>query len=284
MRSDEVRPEPGSRSYGREASTAGPGDPHVELGPRGGEGPSVPISGGPRGEAPAGSASASVDDFARLGFNARRYLSGEVPRLVIEVDAQRGFEPAPEALGTLRARLEEVADKPDGIEVLPVETFTGGRSSWTEADVLEAQRRHRDHWSSPQAMVLYILYVDGVYAEDEGSLGVSFNSSTFAMFVGEIRRSAATPLVPALAIERAVLVHEAGHILALVNIGYTSPRGREDPNHPAHSTNPDSVMYWAVDNVGVASLVRGRTTPPTQFDAADKADLEDLKEGRLGIE
>jgi hypothetical protein len=40
-------------------------------------------------------------------------------------------------------------------------------------------------------------------------------------------------------------------------------------------------MYWAVDNVGVASLLGGRTAPPTDFDADDKADLADVKLGRL---
>jgi hypothetical protein len=270
--------------YGVDRPSGDPDDPDVELGPRGGEGRSVRIAGGPGGAESSRASPAGVDDFARLGANTQLYLSREIPKLVVEIDALAGQQPSPNALSLLRSRLAAVVDKPGGIEMLPVETFTGGRDRWTEGELLAAQRRNRDRWSDREAIVLYILYVDGAYAEDETSLGVSFNASMYAMFVEQIRRAAATPLVPAEAIERAVLVHEIGHILALVNLGYESPRPHEDANHDGHSNNPDSVMYWAVDNVGVANLVGGRTAPPTQFDSDDRADLEDLRRGRLRVD
>ncbi len=256
----------------------------MELGPRGGEGPSVRISGGPKGAEESRESAGGVDDFARLGANTQLYLSSQIPKLVVEIDALRGYEPSESAVSLLRTRLASVVDKPGGIEILPVETFGGGRDRWTEAELLLVQRQNRDRWSDRNEIVLYILYVDGAFADDETSLGVSFNASMYAMFVEQIRGSAATPLVPARVIERAVLVHEMGHILALVNLGYESPRDREDPTHDGHSNNPDSVMYWAVDNVGVANLVGGRTSPPTQFDADDLADLEDLKRGRVRVD
>lgn len=230
----------------------------------------------------APSGQARIDDNARLGVNARAYLSAQIPRLVVEIDAVTGHEPSAQALDLLRDRLVDVSDKPRGVEFLPVETFTEDRAPWTEADLLTAERRHRDRHSTPQEMVLYVLYVDGAFAEESDALGVAFKASTFAVFAERID-DAATPLVSAASIERSVLVHELGHVLALVNIGYTSPRPREDPDHDAHSSNPDSVMYWAVDNVGVAGLLGGRSEPPTDFDADDRADLEDIKNGRIRI-
>jgi hypothetical protein len=283
-RNEELSATSGPKRYGSTAASAAPDDPDVRLGPQGGGGPTVRIPGRSTGASGSGASGPGVDDFARLGRNARLYLSSEAPKLIVEVDAVQGYEPSAGALSTLRARLDSVADKPAGIEVLPVETFPGGRSSWTENDVMDIQRRQRDRWSSRDEIVLYVLYVDGSFAEDERSLGVSFNSSMYAIFIEQIRDAAATPLVSAETIERAVAVHEMGHVLALVNIGYRSPRNHEDPNHPGHSSNGDSVMYWAVDNVGVASLVGGRTGPPTQFDDDDLADLEDLKSGRLRVE
>jgi len=66
-----------------------------------------------------------------------------------------------------------------------------------------------------------------------------------------------------------------------VNLGYHSPRPHEDPQHPGHSNDPNSVMYWAVDNVGVATLLGGHTAPPTDFDPDDRADLSDIRRGEL---
>ncbi|MGH2759585.1 MAG: hypothetical protein ACRDKJ_08475 [Actinomycetota bacterium] len=270
--------------YGGNGAGAEPGDPQVDLGPRGGDGPSVRISGGPRDAEGSRTSATGVDDFARLGANTRLYLSSEIPKLVVEIDALEGYTPSPSAVGLLRSRLASVVDKPGGIEILPVETFTGGRESWNEEQLIAVQRQHRDRWSDRNAIVLYVLYVDGSFTDDATSLGVSFNASMYAMFAEQIRSAAATPLVSGEAIERAVLVHEMGHILALVNLGYDSPRDHEDPRHEGHSNNPDSVMYWAVDNVGVANLVGGRTSPPTQFDADDLADLEDLRRGRIRVD
>ena len=132
-------------------------------------------------------------------------------------------------------------------------------------------------------MVLYVIYVNGSYAKEQDALGLAYNSSTFVVFAEQIREAAATPIVSATSIEQAVVVHEMGHVLALVNLGYASPRDHEDPDHRGHSDNPSSVMYWAMDNVGVANLLGGRTAPPDDFDADDRADLDDLKSGRLTV-
>jgi hypothetical protein len=279
---------PTTGRYGSGVPSEEPGRNQVDLGPRGGEGSTVEIPGQSAGGAdvhPAGpNAAVAIDDYARLGANTRLYLSAEVPKLIVEIDAVEGFAPSAPAVNALRSRLGSIADKPRGIEFLPVETFSDHRSPWTESDLLTAEKRNRDRWSSRDAIVLYLLYVDGTYADGEDALGVAFNASSYAVFAQRLRETAATPLVPASAIEQSVVVHEMGHVLALVNIGYESPRDHEDVQHPTHSNNANSVMYWAIDNVGVANLFGGRTTPPTNFDADDRADLEDLKTGRLRSE
>jgi hypothetical protein len=223
----------------------------------------------------------SINDEAALGRNARLYLNRGVPKLIVEVDAVEGYEPTAAALDLLRTRLASVVDKPSGIQMLPTESFSEHHTSWDGADLRVAERRYRDRYSSSAAAVLYVIYVDGSYAASDDALGAAFNASSFAVFVQKIRQDATTPLVPSSAIERSVLVHETGHVLALVNLTYRSPRDHEDPQHEGHSRNPDSVMYWAIDNVGIASLLGGRTAPPTDFDSDDRADLADLRSGKL---
>jgi hypothetical protein len=128
-------------------------------------------------------------------------------------------------------------------------------------------------------MAIYLQFLDGTY-EDRDAVGVAYGASSAAIFSQHIEEIA-TVLVGSEAIERAATIHEIGHLLSLVNIGYRSPRTREDPDHPNHSSNPDSVMYWAVDNVGVVTVLGGDMELPTDFDADDRADLEDVRTGEL---
>jgi len=74
-------------------------------------------------------------------------------------------------------------------------------------------------------------------------------------------------------------VHEYGHLVALVNNGYESPHDHEDPDHPNHSNNDDSVMYWAIESQDIANQIDGE--PPNNFDSDDLDDLRLMKEGKL---
>jgi len=219
-----------------------------------------------------------IDDDGPVGANARLYLNRKIPKLVVEIDAVRGYEPAPSAVRLLRARLGEIVDKPGGIQVLPTKIISGTQDADSQHSFMEnTERKYRTHHSTASAIVLYVLYSDG----DTGSaIGAAYSSSAYAVFKQSIE-GAATPLVTAEDIEDSVIVHEMGHVMALVNIGYTSPRDHEDPQHEGHSKNSKSVMYWAVDNVGVVGLLGGSRKPPTDFDSDDLADLRDLRDGKL---
>ena len=80
-------------------------------------------------------------------------------------------------------------------------------------------------------------------------------------------------------IENSVLVHEAGHLLGLVNLVYTSPADHEDSDHPGHSNNEDSVMYWAIESASISNFFDNEL--PTEFDSDDIADLEGLYDGSI---
>lgn len=222
-------------------------------------------------------AARAPNDDGSVGENATSYLRPSVPKLVVEVDAVQGAEPSAAALDAVRARIESVVSKPAGVEVRPVDRFSPGRRTWTLDDLKAAERAHRSTRTTEQSASLYILYVDGAYADNPSALGVSYSASATAVFIDQIRNNLGAIVSPSQ-YERAVVVHEFGHLCRLVNIGYTSPRNHEDPDHRYHSKNRDSVMYWAVEDLAVRNLVGG---PPSDFDADDRADLEDLKAGRL---
>jgi hypothetical protein len=105
-------------------------------------------------------------------------------------------------------------------------------------------------------------------------LGVTVRADTTAVFPDRIA-SATSPLVTRHRLEQAVDTHELGHVLGLVDLARDT--GRADRDHPGHSTNTRSVMYWAVESSLIGQVLTG--PPPRDFDAADLADLEALRNG-----
>jgi hypothetical protein len=227
----------------------------------------------------SGNLTRGPNDTASLGSNAYFYLNRTVPKLTVEIQAVSGYGPSTATLSLLRQRLQSVADKPGGVDVMPVANVIPGRSTWTIPQVQAVESKYRKHYSSNSDAVIYLIFVNG-QPNPSGPIGVAYNASSDVIFEEAIR-GASTPLVTVQEIEQACVVHEVGHILSLVNIGYTSPRPHEDSQHPGHSNNPGSVMYWAVDNVGVANLLGGRTAPPDNYDSDDRADLKDVQNRKL---
>lgn len=204
---------------------------------------------------------------------------------VIEMDYVEGQQPPTDALTYLEARLEEVVDKPGGVEIRRGEALAPHGGSWSQKDVLDTDGRTRDLETGGGTVVLHLMFLDGRYAPNADVLGVTYTSSTgsgrvtssgpIAIFSEAIRGAACPPplgiCLNEQAIWRAVLVHEFGHAMGLVDLGAPMQRDHEDDEHPGHSTNQNSVMYYAVETVNVANVFRNG--PPTTFDADDKADL-----------
>lgn len=206
---------------------------------------------------------------------ARTYLrSSPASSLAVEVDWVSGRDPSPAALDHLGNVLNRELDKPGGISLRRGNRISSSRSSWTIADLAALERANRGVHSSGSRATMWIGYVGGSFASNPNALAVTFSASAAVIFRDRID-DAASSLVLAPAIERSVLVHEAGHILALINIGYRSRFDHEDAAHPNHSKNSASVMYWAVEDISIANLLRGG--PPDDFDDADRADLAMLR-------
>ena len=125
----------------------------------------------------------------------------------------------------------------------------------------------------------YFLLPAGTYT-DESVLGVAVDASTIAIFKDSVDEAEGFFGRPSSEeVERAVTVHEAGHLLGLVNLVYQSPIPHEDSNHPGHSNNEDSVMYWAIESNDVGNFISGDL--PDQFDNDDKSDLAGMASGEL---
>lgn len=263
--------------------------------PSGGRGPTSGASARPttsRGTTQGGGGSASptassgthvpesgrrYSDDGSVGSMARAYLRvAPARRLRIQIAYVKGRAPDQAAVDHVVSILRREADKPDGIEVSIGPALAVTSDAYSLDDIAAIERRARSEHSAGSVATMWIVYLNGTFGGDNATLGVAYEGSGLAIFLDQVD-SAATTLVQPGAIERSVLAHEIGHLLALVNLGYRSGYDHEDPDHPGHSRYTDSVMYWAIEDISVAALLSGG--PPDDFDKYDRGDLEALRRG-----
>ena len=258
------------------AADPGPADTTPSAGPDATSSPATPApsvgttptspstTGSPSGP-PATDRPAPVPALGPVGDYGPWYLRADAATsIVLEVRSQAGAEPSGATITAVRNILAEVSGK--SVSTIGG-SVAGAAKAWTPDDI----RAEADRTGPPQTTdgaVLTLLYVGGQLADGDQALGVAVRSDVAAVFGDKIDEAAGT-LGDRARIEEAVSVHEVGHLLGLVDLVLDS--GREDPEHPGHSPNRGSVMYYAVESTLVGNLLGGG--PPTRFDDADRAEL-----------
>lgn len=224
----------------------------------------VPDAGAPD-DAPATTVAAAPVVSGGPGAGAALFLRpSPASRLVVQVRSEPGHEPRRATLDRVAAVLRSVSGKSVtvvGGDAVPADA--DGR--WTSAEIRAVGDADRPEPRAGTA-VIRLLFLGGAAADGEDTVGVAVVADLAAVFVDKV----AGP-----AYEEAVTVHELGHLLGLVDLVLDT--GREDPEHPGHSTNRRSVMYWAVESTILQDLLAGG--PPREFDEADLADLATIRRG-----
>jgi hypothetical protein len=212
-------------------------------------------------------------DFARTILRPQPATS-----VVIERSEQPGAEARQTSFDHAKSVLQAVASKPTAVQG-PI-ALGGGAKHWTAADIRATADRTSAAGQGNGRAVIHVLFLKGTFTDDAGEdradvLGVTVRGDVLAVFSDSVA-SAASPVVSRRDIEDAVLMHELGHVLGLVDLALKT--GRDDsPDHPHHSKNKESVMYWAVESSLIGQVLGG--APPKDFDQADLADLRALRSG-----
>lgn len=190
-------------------------------------------------------------------------------KIVYQLMVQSGKGPAQATVDHVVAMLRRVSGKT--VEVPAPIQLPGGPAQWSTAELHTYADQYTKVKSSADAAVLNVLFVKGRHEESASILGVATRADVLTMFPDQYR-NLGTGLNPQ-AIETSVIMHETGHILSLV--GFQVRPERQDKAHPGHSSNKESVMYWAVETSDVINAFVG--APPKEFDREDLADLETIQ-------
>lgn len=232
--------------------------------------------------APPAPVAGSLKDFGLYGYRGSgRFLMAPQPytEIVVEVDYVAGRKPNDSALTHLVNTIAEVTGKK--VTLAPINQIPPGNGRYDGEDIKDISEARRNTLSANGKASIWVGYLNGTM-RGGGAAGVAVAGTVTAVFLDTIN---GLPFPPSTkeGIEKTILVQEVGHLFGLVNIGYKSPRDHEDKDHPHHSNNPASVMYWALmTREGLLEFIGNGGSPPTRFDADDLADLRDIAAGKFG--
>ncbi|MEC8875099.1 MAG: hypothetical protein VYE50_00805 [Candidatus Thermoplasmatota archaeon] len=196
--------------------------------------------------------------------------------LHVEINYVTEHAPDSDAVDLLKHRIHETTDK--GSVSVSQNGFGSTDESYSLEEIIAIENEQRTRYKSGNTFVIHILYLNGEYEDNDQTLGLAYTGSSFVLFKEKIEE-AELVFISAEEVERSVIVHEYGHLLGLINNGYESPHDHEDPEHPYHSNNEESVMYWSIETLDIFKQLDG--SPPDNFDSDDLDDLRLMREGKL---
>ena len=207
-----------------------------------------------------------ITDWQSVGTLGPAILGGS-RSLKIEIDYTPASAPSASDEAVLSSVLGHYSGKQ--VSIVPDEGNLPVEKDYSLDTVVKLTEEHRSCFTSSTQVCLYFLFLPGSF-ENSAALGAAYTSSAVAIMTEQIQNGS-NALVSRDRIATATITHELGHLFGLVNLIGKEVRPHEDPDHPGHSSNPNSVMYWAVEDLSVNSILSGG--PVTTFDQDDEADI-----------
>ena len=175
------------------------------------------------------------------GYLLDDYLFTE---LIVEIDFVDGYEPEDSTIDTLSAFLRKYLDKPDGISIILDDSIDRPKKAVDHAeDLYTLEKKHRDYFPADSSLTIYILILDEGEIKDHTD-GIAYLNTSIAVFFKPIRENFGKIGQPETStVESAVLLHEFGHLLGLVNKGIRMKTEHQAKNRGAHCTVDSCLMH-----------------------------------------
>ena len=247
---------------------------------------SVSMSGDVCSSYPTTMSQSQQQSHCGLGTDAAALIrSTPYTKLVIEVGATVGATPSSAALAHLKGVVEDVCDKPGGVTVVMGDTgIPAPGHALTASDVAAIEDAHRHQFALADTAVFYYLVVSDPSADDSGNLkvlGEAYRASAMVVFQCSIKSlSGGLGQPSADTVESAVVAHEYGHVLGLVNISTPMVTSHQDTAHGAHDSNDKCLMYYLNNSsAGLAGNLLGGGSI-ADFDPQCRADLAAVRNAK----
>ncbi|MBS3781423.1 MAG: hypothetical protein KGY66_04985 [Candidatus Thermoplasmatota archaeon] len=207
---------------------------------------------------------------------SQMYLENEsYSDLIIEYDYVAGHEPSETAMTILEEKVKNYTDKETVESVVDDQIGVNDtRIAYDKNDISELKESYQDHGRRDNKISMHVLYLNGVWKENENALGLAKRPYQIVIFDSVIEDLAERNTnLTGEDIEGPVVVHEFGHLLSLVGLSYESEH--EDTEYSGHcdESKGECVMAGTVEvkeNMGEA--------PPSDFCDLCIEDMEYIRE------
>ncbi|MEO9531566.1 MAG: membrane metalloprotease [Crocinitomicaceae bacterium] len=215
------------------------------------------------------------EDNLIFDIQPRHFLSDDTYKsLSIEIIAVEGHEPNSASLDNLEDFLNERLNKPKGISFTQKTIPSPENYSYSAEDLRLLEDQHRTQYAQNENLTAYIYYADAEYSENTDQsevIGLAYGSTSMCIFEETVAdNSGGFGQVSRNNLETAVLIHEFGHVLGLVNNG--TPMTQNHESAPGHCDNENCLMYYASETGSLTGFIGGDPMP--ELDAQCLADLK----------
>jgi predicted Zn-dependent protease len=147
-----------------------------------------------------------------------------------------------------------------------------GGSPYSSQEAFDIEKENRDTYTQGNTLAAYFLILDGEF-EQENVLGFAYFNTSMALLGGTIENNSGGFNQPNKeTVETAVLQHEFGHILGLVDNGTPAVQDHVDEANGAHCDVDSCLMYFAVRTSDFMNNLTGGNIP--ELDAQCIQDLQ----------
>ena len=122
------------------------------------------------------------------------------------------------------------------------------KTTWTLDELIALGRANAATFSVGTKINISVFFVKGTYNGDNAILGVQATGYPYAFIFKDVVSAAGGTSNEQKYVEQAVVVHEVGHAVGLVNNGLPMVTNHEDSGHPKHNSNSQCVMYWQTES------------------------------------
>jgi predicted Zn-dependent protease len=191
-----------------------------------------------------------------MGTSASELLGDSIYKsLVVEIQYVTGYKPGPKTVNHLRNFLETYLNKPKGINIIlnAIDPTADDALSMEEVAVIEKKERTR--FVNQDTIAIYILFTDGVHPGNK-ILGMAYRNTSAVVYGKAVRKySSMSGRLTYQELETAVLLHEIGHLLGLVNKGTTQTSAHNHSTFHDHCNNRRCLMYHSVETKNLSSIL-----------------------------